>query len=52
MKSPERLGHSGDWRDFSRCSQKESVDMVILVLLALMVCRIVISIKIRLTLLD
>ena len=50
MKSPERLGHSGDWRDFSRRFQKGSVDMDILILLALMVRRIAISIKIRLTL--
>lgn len=50
MKSPERLGHSGDWRDYSRCSQKEREGMDILILLALMVRRIAISIKIRLTL--
>lgn len=50
MKSPERLGHSGDWRDFSRLSQKMSRYMEILILLALMVRRIAISIKIRLTL--
>lgn len=50
MKSPERSDRPGDWWDFSRCSQKERQDMDILILLALMVRRIAISIKIRLTL--
>lgn len=51
MKSPERLGHSGDWRDLSRLPRRRA-KVVILILLALMVRRIVISIKIRLTFLD